>query len=143
MTGIIPRIVLALALAAASLGLARAEVADADREAFRSIISSQIEAFRRDDGAAAYGYASPTIQGLFPSAERFMAMVRSGYPPVYRPRSLSFGTAAETPRGPEQHVFITGPDGRNWVAIYSLQRQPDGTWRINGCRLVEDTGESI
>jgi Domain of unknown function (DUF4864) len=143
MTGIIARIVFALALAAASLGLARAEVADADREAFRSIISSQIEAFQRDDGAAAYGYASPTIQGLFPSAERFMAMVRSGYAPVYRPRSLSFGTAADTPRGPEQHVFITGPDGRNWVAIYSLQRQPDGTWRINGCRLVEDTGESI
>jgi len=143
MTGIIQRIVLAFALVAASLGLARAEVADADREAFRNIISSQIEAFQRDDGATAYGYASPTIQGLFPSAERFMAMVRSGYPPVYRPRSLSFGTAADTPRGPEQHVFITGPDGRNWVAIYSLQRQPDGTWRINGCRLVEDTGESI
>ncbi|MCB1500891.1 MAG: DUF4864 domain-containing protein [Bauldia sp.] len=143
MTGIVPRILLALALAAGSFGLARAEVADADREAFRSIISNQIEAFQRDDGTAAYGYASPTIQGLFPTAERFMAMVRSGYPPVYRPRSVTFGTAADTPRGPEQHVFITGPDGRNWVAIYSLQQQPDGSWRINGCRLVEDSGESI
>jgi hypothetical protein len=24
-----------------------------------------------------------------------------------------------------------------------LQKQPDGSWRINGCVLVEDTGESI
>ncbi|HET7715008.1 MAG TPA: DUF4864 domain-containing protein [Bauldia sp.] len=121
----------------------RAEIADADREAFRGIIASQIEAFQRDDDAAAYSYASPTIQGLFPTAERFMAMVRSGYQPVYRPRSVTFGPAVDTPRGPEQRVFVTGPDGRNWVAIYSLQRQPDGSWRINGCVLVEDTGESI
>ena len=44
----------------------------------RGIISSQIEAFQRDDGATAYGYASSTIQGLFPSVDQFMAMVRSG-----------------------------------------------------------------
>lgn len=138
------RIFLAMAiLASTGLAALRAELRDADRDAFRGIISSQIEAFRRDDGAAAYSYASPTIQGLFPSVDRFMAMVRSGYQPVYRPRSVSFGPAVDTPRGPEQRVFVTGPDGRNWVAVYSFQRQPDGSWRINGCILVEDTGESI
>lgn len=130
-------------LASAGLAAARAEVGSADREAFRGIISNQIDAFRRDDGAAAYSYASPTIQGLFPSVDRFMAMVRSGYQPVYRPRSVTFGPTVETPRGPEQRVFVTGPDGRNWVAVYSLQKQPDGSWRINGCVLIEDTGESI
>ncbi len=138
------RVFLAVALLViAGLAAGRAEVADVDRQAFRSVITGQIEAFRRDDGAAAYGYASPTIQGLFPDADRFMAMVRSGYQPVYRPRSVTFGPAADTPRGPEQRVFVTGPDGRNWVAVYSLQKQPDGSWRINGCVLVEDTGESI
>ena len=138
------RVFVALAMLAL-LGLAavRADVADTDRAAIRGIISSQIEAFQRDDGATAYGYASPTIQGLFPSVDQFMAMVRSGYQPVYRPKSVTFGPATETPRGPEQRVFITGPDGRNWVALYSLQKQPDGSWRINGCTLVEDTGESI
>jgi hypothetical protein len=138
------RVFVALAmLAIFGLAAARADVADTDRTAIRGIISSQIEAFQRDDGAAAYGYASPTIQGLFPSVDQFMAMVRSGYQPVYRPKSVTFGPATETPRGPEQRVFITGPDGRNWVALYSLQKQPDGSWRINGCTLVEDTGESI
>jgi hypothetical protein len=116
---------------------------EADPNAIRSIISGQMEAFQRDDGAAAYDYASPTIKGLFPSVDRFMAMVKSGYPPVYRPKSVTFGQLAETPSGPMQKVFLTGPDGRNWVAIYALQRQPDGSWKINGVQLIEDDGATI
>jgi len=120
--------------------LASAEMAEADRDSIRGIIESQIGAFQRDDGAAAYSYAAPMIQQLFPSVDIFMEMVRTGYRPVYRPRSVIFGNIVETPRGPEQRVFLTGPDGKNWVAIYTLERQPDGTWKISGCRLVEDDG---
>ena len=42
-----------------------------------------------------------------------------------------------------QKVFLVGPDGKSYVAVYSLQRQPDGSWRINGCTLVEDSGATI
>lgn len=143
MTAWLGRILLAAALfAVAGATATRAEIAEADRQAFREIISGQIAAFQRDDGATAYSYASPTIQGLFPGVDRFMAMVRLGYQPVYRPRSVTFGPVVETPRGPEQRVFVTGPDGRQWLAIYTLEQQPDGSWRINGCVLTEDTGES-
>lgn len=120
-----------------------AEVSGPDQETIRSIIADQIEAFRRDDGAAAYGHASPTIRSLFPTVDQFMGMVRNGYLPVYRPKSVTFGAIADSPAGPLQKVFLTGPDGRGWVAIYSLQRQPDGTWKINGVRLVEDDGATI
>lgn len=138
------RIVLGIAVLAALGALsARAEIADADREAFRSIVAAQIEAFRNDDGDTAYSYASPTIQGLFPGVDRFMAMVRLGYQPVYRPQSVTFGAATETAAGPELRVFVTGPDGRHWVAVYSFQKQPDGTWKINGCTLLEDPGRSV
>ena len=97
----IGRVFVALAMLVMSgLAAARADVADADRNAIRGIISGQIEAFQRDDGATAYGYASPTIQGLFPTVDQFMAMVRSGYQPVYRPKSVTFGPAIETPARP-------------------------------------------
>ena len=119
---------------------ASAQMADADRDAIRGTIESQIGAFQQDDGPAAYSYASPMIRQLFPSVDIFMEMVRTGYQPVYRPRSVTFGEIVETPRGPEQRVFLTGPDGTNWVAIYTLERQPDGTWKISGCRLVRDDG---
>ena len=119
---------------------ARADVSSADRATIQTIIQNQIAAFQRDDGATAYSYASPTIQGLFPSPEQFMTMVRDGYRPVYRPRSVVFGEVIETLAGPVQRVYLTGPDGRGWVALYSLERQPDGSWKINGCRLIVDEG---
>jgi len=34
-----------------------------------------------------------------------------------------------------QPVRMTDADGRAWIALYPMQRQPDGAWRINGCQL--------
>ena len=112
-------------------------VGEADRMQFRSIITGQIEAFRSDDGARAYGYAAPIIKQIFPSPEQFMAMVKQGYQPVYRPQSFAFGATETDPTGrPIQRVKIVGPDGLTYEAIYTMERQPDGSWQISGCRLV-------
>ena len=89
-----------LAFGVVAGGIARAEVSDADRAEIRTIIQNQIAAFQRNDGETAYSYASPTIRGLFPTVDRFMAMVRDGYQPVYRPRSVVFGEVVETANGP-------------------------------------------
>lgn len=119
------------------------DISSADQQTIKSMIASQLEAFQHDDGATAYGLASPTIHNYFPSADVFMNMVRNGYPPVYRPQSVTFGEVRNSPVGPLQKVFLTGPDGKGYVAIYSLQKQPDGSWKINGCTLVEDKGVTI
>lgn len=108
-----------------------------DEAAFRDVIADQIAAFRADDGSRAYGHAAPTIRQIFPDPDRFMAMVRQGYQPVYRPQSFSFGKAGFSASGrPIQRVTIVGPDGLTYEAIYTMERQPDGTWQINGCALV-------
>jgi hypothetical protein len=113
----------------------------AGNAAMRSVIQQQIDAFRADDGPLAFGYASPTIRKLFATPENFMAMVQRSYAPVYRPQRLSFGRfEADAPGGPAQHVIILGPDGKTYDAVYSLQRQPDGSWKINGCALAELPG---
>ncbi len=51
-----------------------------DRQAIRSIIKSQLDAFQRDDGHEAFSYASPGIRQSLQNPEIFMAMVRSGVP---------------------------------------------------------------
>jgi hypothetical protein len=109
-----------------------------DRAAFREIISRQIEAFRADDGERAFSYASPGVRQMFGSAESFMTMVRSGYRPVYRPQSFRFGAVETLDELYVQRVRLIGPDGAKVVALYMMERQPDGTWRIAGCYLVED-----
>ena len=133
---------LALGLGLA-LPAAAGELGDSDRATIQSLITGQIEAFQHDDGAAAYGYASPTIKSYFPTVEQFMAMVRTGYPSVYRPQSVTMGPLVDSAIGPLQKVFLTGPDGLNYLAIYSMQRQADGTWKINGCTIVRDDAPSI
>lgn len=134
---------LAVAFVLAFASAPRAEIADGDRSAIQQIITGQIEAFRRDDGAAAFDFASPAIRNQFQTPEIFMSLVQRGYQPVYRPQSFAFGPLYESEFGPKQRVFVTGPDGQAYVAEYTLQQQPDGSWKINGCTILRDDSPSI
>jgi hypothetical protein len=111
-------------------------VSAADRAAIRDVIQGQVEAFRRDDGDAAFGYASPTIQGMFGHSDVFMDMVRQGYRPVYRPQVFDFREIVEMHGELAQKVHVVGPDGRPVTAVYPMTQLPDGSWRINGCYLL-------
>lgn len=125
-----------LALALAWPAVAQeASLSDSDRAAIRDVISRQLEAFRRDDGDAAFSFASPDVQRLFGTAQTFMDMVRHGYRPVYRPRVFDFGNIVELNGQPTQKVYVVGPDGRRVNALYPMTRLPDGSWRIDGCFL--------
>ena len=130
-----------LVLLGAMLALAlpaQAQVSPADQTAIRDVIERQVEAFRRDDGAAAFGLASPLIQERFGTPDIFMSMVRTGYAAVYRPRQVEFREIADDPElGLVQKVLLVGPDGSPVLAIYQMQKQPDGRWRINGCILTK------
>ena len=90
---------------------------------------------QRDDGEAAFGYASPEIQRLFGTSDIFMDMVRQGYRAVYRPRVFDFAEIVTLDGQPTQKVRVIGPDGRPVNAFYPMRRLSDGTWRIDGCYL--------
>jgi hypothetical protein len=135
---------LVLLLSLATLAPAAAlDLAPAERSAIRGVVQSQLDAFRRDDGAAAFAYASPTIREMFRTPEGFMAMVRQGYAPVYRPRHVAFGEVVMYRGHVTQRVHLVGPDGTPVVARYLMERQPDGSWRIDGCILEEVPDMSV
>ena len=135
---------LALALAfSLALPLAGLAVEQGDRSQMQGLVSRQIEAFRADDAEAAYALASPAIRRMFGSAEGFMAMVKRGYRPVYRPRRYEFGETHDRDDDPELSVRLDDADGAGWTAIYSFEKQPDGTWAISGCRLVKAPDQSV
>ncbi|HUR43251.1 MAG TPA: DUF4864 domain-containing protein [Aestuariivirga sp.] len=114
---------------------------ESEQAEFQRIITEQIDAFRADDGARAYAYAAPNIQQIFPTSDIFLQMVKQRYQPVYRPQSFRFGPAGDDPFGrPSQKVTIVGPDGKSYEALYSMQRQSDGSWLIEGCTLLEVPG---
>ncbi len=112
------------------------DVGEADKQAIRMVIEEQLGAFQRDDAQAAFAQASPNIQAIFQTPDRFMAMVRGGYPPVYRPRQVEFRDIVDIDGTPTQRVFIIGPDGAPVMAFYPMERQADGAWKIGGCTLI-------
>ncbi|MFP6745039.1 MAG: DUF4864 domain-containing protein [Alphaproteobacteria bacterium] len=118
-------------------------LSDDDRQAIRAVIADQLAAFQRDDGAAAFAQATPNIQAIFQSPEVFMRMVREAYQPVYRPSQVEFREVVDFRGAPAQRVFLVGPDGIAVIALYPMERQSDGTWRINGCYLLRADENSV
>lgn len=112
-----------------------------DVTAAQTIIRSQEQAFAHDDAAAAYSYAAPAIHAMFPDADEFMAMVRRGYAPVYRHKSFEFGVGRADDGKIAQTVRIIDADGNPWDALYTLEQQADGSWKITGC-VLHPVGQS-
>jgi hypothetical protein len=124
-------------LAALLITLAAPARAGDDVAAAQGVIRSQLEAFSRDDAAAAYSYAAPAIQEIFPQADIFTSMVRNLYAPVYRHKSFDFGEARASDGTIAQRVHIVDANGVSWEALYTLELQPDGSVKITGCVLLK------
>lgn len=67
------------------------ELTDDDRTAIQTITERQNEAFRSDDAAGAFAFASPMIREKFGTAENSLHMVQIGYQPVYRLQGRKWG----------------------------------------------------
>jgi hypothetical protein len=122
-----------LCLSLSPLATARA---DEPVDTVQGIIQSQITAFLNDDAKTAYSFASPSIRGRFPTEGAFFDMVKKGYAPVYRPGNFAFGRSKVADGMVVQEVLISGPDGKDWTALYQLLRQQDGSYKINGVHMV-------
>lgn len=118
-------------------GLARAQTPE-DTAAIQGVITGQIEAFRHDDAPGAFGFAAPNIQQMFHDPDNFIAMVKRGYPAIYRPQLFRFRDTGTSADGQVfQHVTVQGTDGTVYLATYLMERGADGVWRISACLLEQ------
>jgi len=124
-------------LVALLIALASPARAGDDVAAAQAVIRAQAEAFSHDDAASAYSYAAPAIHDLFPQADIFMLMVQNSYAPVYRHRGFEFGEARVEGGWVAQRVHIVDADGEAWEALYTLEQQGDGSFKITGCSLLK------
>ena len=113
-------------------------VAASDASEIRKVIDGQLQAFERDDADAAWKHVAPSLRSKFGDADTFLRMVREGYRPMVRPRSVHYDELEALPTGDlGQWLDVTGPDGQRVKALYLMERQADGTWRTSGCLLFE------
>ena len=130
----------ALLLACSHLALAQQPAPPEVQKAVREVVQAQLDAFQADDAARAFALATPGIRETFGNAATFMAMVQQAYPAVYRPKTVAFEPAVLVDGEVVQAVRLTDQEGRAWIAIYPMQRQPDGSWKTNGCQLARLSG---
>jgi len=118
------------------------ELAKADWQAIRKVISQQLAALRAGDSGRAFSLASPGIQAQFRNAPTFMAMVRGAYSPLLVARYTEFLEGAVIDGIVIQPLRLIAPDNTVQVALYTLEKQANGRWRINGCRIAPSTVEA-
>jgi len=124
-----------LRLVAVLVALALALPVAAQEEPIRRTIQNQLDAFQADDFARAFSYASPTIKGMFGTPENFAAMVKQGYPMVYRPAEVEMQDLREVAGNLWQRVRITDQAGAGWFLDYMMVETAEG-WQINAVQIL-------
>jgi hypothetical protein len=132
-------LVLALVLAGEVVAQKASEPSASEWRSIRSMITAQRRALVDGDGEKAFRYASPGIRAQFGDGENFLAMVHAGYEPLLSARRVKFLEGAVIDGAVIQPLQLEDTDGTVRVALYTLERQRDGSWRISGCQIAPST----
>ena len=114
----------------------------AEWETIRDVVTSQRQALVAGDGERAFAFATPALRRQYGSAEAFMRMVRSGYQALVDARYVELLEGAVIDGSTIQPLRLVMPDGTVLVALYTMERQRDGGWRIAGCTIAPSTVKS-
>jgi hypothetical protein len=127
---------------AAAAAAAHAALSPAEWDAIRKTISEQLAALRAGDAARAYTFAAPGIRERFQDAPTFMRMVQDSYAPLLDARYTEFLEGAVIDGRTIQPLRLVLADDSALVALYEMQRDETGRWRIAGCALAPSTVRS-
>jgi Domain of unknown function (DUF4864) len=127
-----------------SLTLTSVARAASDQDEIKTVIESQLNAFAVDDFPTALTYAAPIIKEYFKTPEQFSVMVKKGYQPVYRNQNRIFGDVFQDGLGrPAMRVVLTGADGKRYEALYAMEKQADGSWKIASCVILAIPAQEV
>lgn len=111
------------------------DVSAADQTAAQLVIRDQLSAFKEADYDRAFSHAAPNIKDIFKDSGRFISMVRGGYKQLLNLNDYLFGRSRLEGGQVFQELIATDGNGKQWQAIYTLQQQPDGSWKITGVHM--------
>lgn len=145
-TGIRRAILALLAIAALAVSLpaipapsAGQKLATGEWKKIKQVIGDQRAALVAGDAAKAFAHAAPGIRAQFGSPEIFFAMVQSAYGPLIGARYTEFLEGAVIDGNVIQPLRLVAADNTVQVALYTMEKQKDGRWKISGCVLAPST----
>jgi hypothetical protein len=123
-------------------GAADASLGAAEWAAIQRIIGEQLAALRSGDAVRAFSFASAGIRDQFDDAPTFLLMVRERYGALLTARYTEFLEGAVVEGHTIQPLRLVMSDGTVLVALYEMQRDERGGWRIAGCVIAPSTVRS-
>ena len=121
---------------------AQADLTADDWTQIKRVIAAQRDALVSGDGDRAFTYAAPGIRRHFGDVATFMRMVQQSYAALIDARYVEFLDGALIGGDVVQPLRLVMNDGTVWVALYGMQRQGDGSWRIASCVIAPSTVRS-
>lgn len=118
---------------------AQSTVASGEWKAIQRVIAQQRAALIAGNDRKAFGYATPAIQAQFGDPTSFMAMVQTGYSALLTARYVEFLEGAVIDGAVIQPLRLIDSDNTVRVALYTMEKQKNGAWRISGCRIAPST----
>jgi len=115
------------------------ELRASDWKAIKQVIAAQRAALVAGDKDKAFSYATPALRAQFGDPTTFMAMVHLGYPALLTARYTEFLDGAVIDGLVVQPLRLIDADNSVRLALYTLEKQQNGTWRISGCRIGSST----
>jgi hypothetical protein len=123
--------------------MADANLTAADWKAIRKVITDQRAALVAGEAEKAFAFAAPGIRSQVGSADAFMTMVASDYEAIITARDVEFLEGDVVAAIVVQPLRLVGRDNSVRVALYTMEKQANGSWRISGCRMAPSTGQMI
>lgn len=115
----------------------------ADAKSIQAVVQSQLIALANDDADRAFALTTVSTRAIIGNADNFLQMIKEEFAPIYHNRRAIFSPAEIIEGDMLQVVRITDDENHVWVAIYRMERDEDGYWKIDDCRLLETTSTSV
>ncbi len=111
----------------------------AEWQAIQHVITAQRAAIVAGDADKAFAHASPGIQQQFGDAATFLEMVDAAYAALESARYVEFLEGAVINGIVVQPLRLIDADNTVRVALYTMEKQANGGWRISSCRIAPST----
>lgn len=122
--------------------VAEPSLSSAEWTTIRRIIADQLAALRSGDATRAFSFASTGIRDQFDDAPTFLLMVQQRYGVLLTARYTEFLEGAVIDGHTIQPLRLVMNDDTVLVALYDMQRDERGGWRIAGCVIAPSTVRS-
>lgn len=116
--------------------VARTGLSGLEQQRIRSSIRGHMQALSQRDAAGVYDSLTPAIKDYYKNSKAFLAYLTTQLKPLANAKNFAFTSIEREATDAIQEVVLTGAKGREWIARFKLQRQPDGRWAIMQC-LIE------